>query len=226
VTVDGVVAVVDAAAVRDGLFATNPAAVDAQRASDDALDHESPLEELFEEQLGAADLVIANKADLVDDGDWPTIEARIGEELRNGVRVIRASGADVPIDILIGQRAAAEDDLDSRRSHHDNGEDHEHDDFSSFHVDIPVQDDPAAFVDRLRAAVIEHDVLRVKGFIEITGKPMRLAVQGVGDRLQHYFDRPWKPEEPRLGRLVVIGERDLNRTAIAEALTKAPPLAA
>ena len=65
VTVDGVIAVVDAAAVRDGLFASAPAALEAQRAADPALDHDSPLEELFEEQLGAADLVVLNKADLL-----------------------------------------------------------------------------------------------------------------------------------------------------------------
>ncbi len=226
VTVDGVVAVVDAAAVRDGLFAADPAMVDKQRQADDALDHESPLEELFEEQLGAADLVIANKADLVAEDAWALIDERIQAELRAGVRVIRASEANVPIDILLGQGAAAEDDLDSRPSHHDNGEDHEHDDFVSFHVNIPVQDDPAAFVDRLRAAVVEHKVLRVKGFIEIAGKPMRLAIQGVGDRLQHYFDRPWKPEEARQGRLVVIGEHDLDQAAIEDALAQSTSLAA
>ncbi|MGI9501264.1 MAG: cobalamin biosynthesis protein CobW [Geminicoccaceae bacterium] len=226
VTVDGVVAVVDAVAVRDGLFAPDPIAVDVQRQADDALDHESPLEELFEEQLGAADLVIANKADLIEDGEWPSIEARIGEELRPGVQIVRAAASAVPIEVLIGQQAAAEDDLDSRPSHHDDGEDHEHDDFTSFHVDIDVQDDPDAFAAHLRQVVVEHRVLRVKGFIEVAGKPMRLAVQGVGDRLQHYFDRSWKADEPRVGKLVVIGEHDLDRTAITAALTQPASLAA
>ncbi|MGH1481783.1 MAG: cobalamin biosynthesis protein CobW [Geminicoccales bacterium] len=226
VTVDGVVAVVDAAAVRDGLFASDPKAVDAQRAADEQLDHESPLEELFEEQLGAADLVIANKADLVEDNDWGLIEARINKELRPGVQIIRSAASAVPIDILIGQGVAAEDDLDSRKSHHDNGEDHEHDDFMSFHVDIAVQDAPQAFVEHLRGIVVEHRVLRVKGFIEISGKPMRLAIQGVGDRMQHYFDRPWKPEEQRQGRLVLIGEHDLDQAAIERALSQTASLAA
>ncbi|MGI9485107.1 MAG: cobalamin biosynthesis protein CobW [Geminicoccaceae bacterium] len=226
VTVDGVVAVVDAAAVRDGLFAADPERVDQQRQADEQLDHESPLEELFEEQLGAADLVIANKADLVAEDAWGLIEARIEKELRPGVQIIRSAAAAVPIEVLIGQGAAAEDDLDSRHSHHDDGEDHEHDDFSSFHVDIPLQDDPEAFVERLRQVVVEHRVLRVKGFVEVTGKPMRLAVQGVGDRLQHYFDRPWKADEPKLGKLVVIGEHDLNQAAITEALAQPASLAA
>ena len=226
VTVDGVVAVVDSAAVRDGLFAADPERVDQQRQADDQLDHESPLEELFEEQLSAADLVIANKADLVAEDAWGLIEARIGKELRPGVQIIRSAAAAVPIEVLIGQEAAAEDDLDSRHSHHDDGEDHEHDDFVSFHMDIALQDDPEAFVERLRQVVVEHRVLRVKGFIEVTGKPMRLAIQGVGDRLQHYFDRPWKADEPKLGKLVVIGEHDLNQTAITEALAEPASLAA
>jgi len=226
VTVDGVVAVVDAAAVRDGLFAPDPARVDAQRAADEQLDHESPLEELFEEQLGAADLVIANKADLVEDSDWSLIEARINKELRQGVQVIRAAASAVPIDVLIGQGAAAEDDLDSRKSHHDGGEDHEHDDFTSFHVEIPAQTDPDTFAAHLKQVVADQAVLRVKGFVEVTGKPMRLAIQGVGDRIQHYFDRPWKPDEPRSGKLVVIGEHDLDQTAIVEALTQPISLAA
>ncbi len=226
VTVDGVIAVVDAAAVRDGLFAHDPKAVDEQRRADEMLDHESPLEELFEEQLGAADLVIANKADLVSEDDWPMIDKRIQEELRDGVRVIRSASANVPIDVLIGQAAAAEDDLDGRHSHHDHGEDHEHDDFTSFHVEIPAQTDAAAFARHLTEVARRQRVLRLKGFIEIEGKPMRLAIQGVGSRMQHYFDRPWQDGEPRDGKLVVIGEHNLDQAAIRAALTQWKPLAA
>jgi cobalamin biosynthesis protein CobW len=217
VTVDGVIAVVDAAAVRDGLFASAPAALEAQRAADPALDHDSPLEELFEEQLGAADLVVLNKADLLGEHDWPAVEGRVRLELRPGVGVVRAAAA-VPAAVLIGLGAAAESDLASRPSHHDADEDHEHDDFESFHVDLPALDDLARFVARVRAMIGQHDVLRLKGFLAVRGRPMRLVMQGVGDRIQHYFDRPWRPDEARAGRLVVIGERGLDREAIAAAL--------
>jgi cobalamin biosynthesis protein CobW len=217
VTVDGVVAVVDAAAVRDGLFASAPAALEAQRAADPALDHDSPLEELFEEQLGAADLVVLNKADLLGEQDWPAVEGRVRLELRPGVGVVRAAAA-VPAAVLIGLGAAAESDLASRPSHHDADEDHEHDDFESFHVDVPALDDPDGFVARARRMIGQHPVLRLKGFLAVRGRPMRLVLQGVGDRIQHYFDRPWGPDEAREGRLVVIGERGLDREAIAAAL--------
>ena len=217
VTVDGVIAVVDAAAVRDGLFAGAPDALEAQRAADPALDHDSPLEELFEEQLGAADLVVLNKADLLAADHWPAVESRVRLELRPGVGLVRAAAA-LPANVLIGLGAAAESDLASRPSHHEADDDHEHDDFESFHVDVPALDDPDGFVARLRGTIAQHDVLRLKGFVAVRGRPMRLVLQGVGDRIQHYFDRAWRPDEVRQGRLVVIGERGLDREGIAAAL--------
>jgi cobalamin biosynthesis protein CobW len=217
VTVDGVVAVVDAAAVRDGRFASAPAALEAQRAADPALDHDSPLEELFEEQLGAADLVVLNKADLLAPDDWPAVEGRVRLELRPGCGLVRAAAA-LPADVLIGLGAAAESDLASRPSHHDADDDHEHDDFESFHVDVPALDDPDGFVARVRGMIARHDVLRLKGFLAVRGRPMRLVLQGVGDRVQHYFDRAWRPDEAREGRLVVIGERGLDREGIIATL--------
>jgi cobalamin biosynthesis protein CobW len=218
VTVDGVVAVVDAAAVRDGLFAADPDALAAQRTADTALDHETPLEELFEEQLAAADLVVVNKADLLADGDWPEVEARVREELRAGVGMVRARHAAVPAKILVGLAAAAESDLASRPSHHDDGSDHEHDEFTSFHLSLPALDDPQAFVDRLQRVIAGHPILRVKGFAAVAGKPMRLVLQAVGDRVQHYFDRAWRSDEARSGKIVVIGERALDRSSVEAAL--------
>jgi cobalamin biosynthesis protein CobW len=217
VTVDGVIAVVDAAAVRDGLFASAPAALEAQRAADPALDHDSPIEELFEEQLCAADLVVLNKADLLAAEEWPAVEGRVRFEVRPGVGLVRAAAA-LPADVLIGIGAAAESDLASRPSHHDADEDHEHDDFESFHVEVPALDDPERFVARLRGLIGQYAVLRLKGFLAVRGRPMRLVLQGVGDRIQHYFDRPWRPDEAPRGRLVVIGERGLDREAIAAVL--------
>jgi cobalamin biosynthesis protein CobW len=218
VTVDGVVAVVDALAVRQGVFAADPEALAAQRAADSALDHDSPLEELFEEQLAAADLVVLNKADLLGESDCAEVETQVRAELRPGVRLVRARHARLPAALLLGLEAAAEDDLDARPSHHDDGEDHDHDDFTSFHLDLPEQAAPETLVTRLQAVIADHPVLRVKGFLAIRGKPMRLVLQAVGDRVQHHFDRAWRNGEPRTSRLVVIGEQGLERAPIEAAL--------
>jgi cobalamin biosynthesis protein CobW len=203
VTVDGVIAVIDAAAVRDGLFADDPEALAAQRLADPALDHESPLAELFEEQLAA---------------DWPLVDARVRAELRPGVRLVRSAHASLPIEVLLGLEAAAEADLDARPSHHDDGLDHEHDDFASFHLELPALADVEKFVAALQGAIARHPILRVKGLLAVAGKPMRLVLQGVGDRVQHHFDRAWRAGEPRAGRLVVIGERGLDQDRVRAAL--------
>ena len=67
-------------------------------------------------------------------------------------------------------------------------------------------------------AIERHDILRVKGFMDVAGKDMRLVLQGVGPRLNHYYDRAWEVDEARRSRLVVIGLKGLDRTAIARAL--------
>ena len=120
--------------------------------------------------------------------------------------------------MLLGLDAAAEDDLASRPSHHDDEEDHDHDEFESFEVGLGELSNPADLVARIEAAVRAHDILRVKGFASVAGRDMRLIVQGVGARIQHYFDRPWGEAEPRATRLVVIGLTGLDRAAIETAL--------
>ncbi|MEC8777198.1 MAG: cobalamin biosynthesis protein CobW, partial [Pseudomonadota bacterium] len=118
-TVDGVVAVVDGPAVANGLFAEDPEAVQAQREADEALDHDSPLEEVFEDQVNCADLVIINKTDAMSDDSRSETTQDLRTRLRPSVKMIEASHAAVDADILLGLTAAAEDDLDVRPSHHD-----------------------------------------------------------------------------------------------------------
>ncbi|NIA69151.1 cobalamin biosynthesis protein CobW [Pelagibius litoralis] len=217
-TVDGVITMIDGPAVADGLFAGDPEAVAAQREADENLDHETPLEELFEEQLACADMVVINKADMLDDAQLQAVEATVARHLRPAVKSLRTSHGAVDIAVLLGLDAAAEDDLDSRHSHHDAAGEHDHDDFTSFSIALGEAEAPEALLARLLPVIAEHGILRVKGFAAVTGKAMRLVVQGVGDRLQHYYDRDWQPGEERSTRLVIIGETGLDEAAIRAAL--------
>jgi cobalamin biosynthesis protein CobW len=214
VTVDGVVAVVDGAAVAAGRFADDPAAVARQRAADRSLDHDNPLEEVFEDQLHCADLVVLTTADLLTAEQRRAVAADIDRTLPRAVKVVATENGRLPVDVLLGLGARAEADLASRPSHHDLEGEHDHDDFDSFIIDLPTFDSPQALVERIAKATTAHDILRVKGFAEIVGKPMRLLVQGVGSRIRHQFDRRWPTGEKRQGRLVVIGETGLDRAAI------------
>src|SRR4030081_3819317 len=201
VTVDGVVAVVDGAAVAAGRFADDPEAIARQRAQDPSLDHDNPLEEVYEDQLLCADLVVLNKADLLRDEDISSLSADINAAAPRDKIVVKKNGRIDPA-TLLGLAAAAEDDLAHRPSHHDAEDGHDHDDFETFIVDVAAPKDANSFVERLKSVAADHDILRVKGFVEVEGRPMRLLVQGVGARFSHHFDRPWRAGEPRASQLV------------------------
>ena len=217
-TVDGVLVVADAAAVLAGRFAHDPDAVQQERLADPALDHETPLEELFEEQLGCGDLVLVNKADQVAEGARAEVETLIRAELRPGVRLVWTSHGKIDPSVALGLGVGVESDLANRPSHHDGGEEHGHDEFESFVLAVPELADPEPLVGRLRAAIRGHDILRVKGFLAVAGKPMRHVVQAVGERVDRYYDRPWRAGEGASGELVVIGMKGLDREAIGAAV--------
>jgi cobalamin biosynthesis protein CobW len=229
VTIDGVVTVADAAALAEGRFANNEAAVDALRSADDMLDHETPLGELFEDQLIAADLVILNKADLVSEADLATIESHLRAEMRPGTGLVRARNGRVDIAALLGMGLATEDNLTGRDSHHElehGGEPHEHDDFDSFSLVLPDVASKDHLLATIEQTIRAHDVLRLKGFAALPGAPARLAIQAVGPRVSAYFDRPWRPGEARQTALVVIGQSPLDRPAITASLQQAARVAA
>ena len=225
VTVDGVVTVIDAAAVAEGRFADDHDKVDAQRAADDSLDHESPLEELFEDQIHAADLIVLNKADLIDPSKLDSVKADVAQRSTRRVNMVPASFGKIGADVLLGLGVGTEDDIANRKSHHEihhaDGHEHDHDEFESFVVEAGSVADPKIFTDKLKGIIAEHDVLRLKGFVYVPGKPMRLVVQAVGPRIEHYFDRPWGKDEVRNTRLVVIGLHEIDEQAITKAVKDA-----
>ena len=219
VTVDGVIAVVDGPAVSDGRFADDPEAVARQRADDQSIEHDNPLSEVYEDQLLAADLVLLNKTDLLDDEAIERLRAAIVRAIPRAVKLVPTREGRLDPAVLLGIGAAAEDDLATRPSHHD-AEDgnHEHDDFESFVVELPEIDEPDRLLQRLRSVSETHDILRIKGFAAVRDKPLRLAIQGVGGRFRQQFDRPWPDGAPREGHMVVIGQTGLDRIAIATAI--------
>ncbi|HVX36262.1 MAG TPA: cobalamin biosynthesis protein CobW [Hyphomicrobium sp.] len=221
VTVDGVVTVVDGPAVKAGRFVDDPEKVAAQRAADPSVDHENPLEEVYEDQLLCADLVVLNKADLLSDEEITSLSEEIKRTVPRAIKIVATREGQVPASVLLGLSAAAEHDLAARPSHHDNEAEHDHDDFETFIVDVPEVSSPDDLASRAKAVADAHDVLRVKGYVAIGGKPMRLLLQGVGARVDTRYERAWQPDEQRIGRLVVIGQKGLDRDSIVRTLTGA-----
>lgn len=219
ITVDGVIAVADAEAVAAGRFAPDVERVDAQRQADDSVDHETPLSEVFEDQIACADIVLLTKPDLAGTEGLAAARAVIAAEAPRPLPVVEVAEGVVDPRVILGLGAAAEDDLAARPSHHDGAEEHDHEDFDSVVIDIPEQSDPAALAAKVERLARELNILRVKGYASIAGKPMRLLLQAVGSRVRTQFDRPWGPGEARRGRLVVIAEHDdIDEAAIRAVL--------
>ncbi len=219
ITVDGVIAVADAEAVAAGRFAPDPAAIAEQAKAGGVLDHETPLSEVFEDQIGCADIVLLTKPDLAGAEGVERARAIVAAEAPRALPMIVVAEGAVDPRVILGLNAAAEDDLAARPSHHDGADDHDHEDFDSLVIDIPELADPSALVARIEALARSRNILRIKGHAAVAGKPMRLLVQAVGARVRHQYDRPWAAGEPRRGRLVVIAERaDIDPAAIRAAL--------
>lgn len=220
-TVDAVITVVDCEAVAAGTFASDPEAIDTQRQADPNLEHETPLQELFEDQLACADLVVLNKTDLVDAAMQEQVVDLIQQELPRVVKMVASDRGQLNPSILLGFQAAVEDNLASRPSHHDTEEDHDHDDeITSTAVVLNRAFEPASLQKQLQQLVQDQEIYRIKGFVAVPNKSMRLVLQGVGTRFEQFYDRPWQPNEQQT-RLVFIG-RELNAAAIKSKLLTLP----
>lgn len=218
ITVDGVIAVADAEAVAAGRFAPDVAAVDAQRQADESIDHETPLSEVFEDQIACADIVLLSKADLAGEAGLASARALIEAELPRKLPILPLTEGVIDPKVILGLGAAAEDDLAARPSHHDDHGEHEHDDFDTVVIELPEIADPAALVAAIERLAREQNILRVKGHIAVAGKPMRLLVQAVGERVRHQYDRPWGTEARRSALVVIAEHHDVDEAAIRAVL--------
>ena len=222
ITIDGIITVADAAALWEGRFAADETAIQNQREADAMLDHETPLGELFEDQLVCADLLVLNKCDLLDTSELGAVRTAIEKQVRPGTRVIQTRNGEASMKALLGLGLDSQQDIANRQSHHErehDGEPHEHDDFDSFSLCLDSFASPAQLEERIRRVAARFDILRLKGFAAIKGSLARLSVQAVGPRVVTWFDRPWQPDEEKQTFLVIIGQAPLDRDAIRSELT-------
>ena len=217
ITIDAVITVVDAVGLATGEICDRER-VQAQRLADDSLDHETPIEELFLDQLACADLVLVSKRDLIDDEKFEEINKIITDKARPNTKIISVVNGELDNALLLGVGATAEDDVDNRPSihenHHKHGHHHHHnDDIKSTVLEYSETADIKVLVEELKELVANHEIYRIKGFVNIPNKPMRMVLQGVGSRFEYYFERQWRENEDRKTKLVVIG-KNLDLSAV------------
>ena len=233
VMLDGVVTLVDGPALADGGVAHDLAALEAQRAADEELDHESPIDELFADQIGAANLIVLSKADMLDETALGKARAAVETQLAEPTPIIPVSGGAAPMDAILGldmesqAHARSEHSHHHHHHHHDDDHDHHHgdhdhhhhdhghDEFASHVIELGAVDDAEAFQAEIAAIASAYGVLRAKGRVSVAGKALPFVVQAVGRRVDGYFARD---REAVAGRLVVIGMAGLDAGAIAARL--------
>ncbi|HHC74346.1 MAG TPA: cobalamin biosynthesis protein CobW [Thiothrix sp.] len=224
-TVDAVVTVLDGPAVAAGRFAHDVEQVQTQRLADESLDHDPSLQELLDDQLSAADLVVVSKNDLLDQPQRIQVQNLVDKKVPDAVKTLYISQGQVDLQSLMGLDAAAEAHIERIHNHHDHhhahGEHHEHahDHFDSFVLRLG-EVDAERLQATLQTLLAEQAIYRVKGFAALPMKPMRQVVQAVGKRLDVYFDRLWAMDEARETQLIFIG-KDLDQVTIRAALQTA-----
>ena len=202
--VSGVVTVVDGEALAAGSVVGDPAALEAQRLADPNLDHLSDIQDLFEDQLEAADLVLLSRADCLNADQIESLRAQITGLTREGVSVIPMQRGEVPAALLLGlDRADSHDHPDHDHDHHD----HTHVAMQSAVLRWQGAVDRSALEARLREQISAQNLLRLKGRAWLPGKPFPLQIQAVGPRLECWFDTSAPGQRPQADgvELVALG---------------------
>ena len=205
--VTGVVTVVDGEALAQGHVVGDPAAIEAQRLADPSLDHLSAIEELFDDQLVAADLVLISRADCLEAGQIAALQAQLAAKLRPGVTVLPMARGQVPAALLLGLDRDQGDARHGDQAHHHDADhdhavahddDHDHDHHGHHdHSHVAMQSvalrlegpvDRQALERLLRNQIDRQTFLRLKGRAWLAGKAQPLQIQAVGPRLECWFD--------------------------------------
>ncbi|WP_020406265.1 cobalamin biosynthesis protein CobW [Hahella ganghwensis] len=229
-TVDAVITLIDGPAVAAGRFANDEEKVQAQRLADENLDHDPTLQELLDDQLSAADMVLVGKNDLLSENERELVRGIVSRKVPASVKTVYISHGDfindqLPLEMLLGIEAESESRINDVHNHHDHHHEHgEHHEHAHDHFDSCVITLGEVDADKLRSQLQnllkEHAIYRAKGFAAVPGKPMRQVMQAVGERLDVHFDRLWREGEPRHTRLVVIG-KELDTAGLTDALKRA-----
>jgi cobalamin biosynthesis protein CobW len=217
VVVNGVVTVVDGEALVAGSPVGDPEALEQQRREDPSLDHLSAIDELFEDQLQAADQVLISRADRLHPSDLASLQAQLHERVRPGTGLLAMERGQVDPRIVLGLQASPAAEPTSRGNHHDSHHDdshHDHHDHShvevvsgSVRLEVPLARQQLEHC--LPAFVRAHRVVRLKGRIWLEAKSLPLQLQMVGPRLDSWFEaapeQAWRPATGVGVDLVLIG---------------------
>jgi len=223
VHVNGVVTLVDGEALASGSPVTDREALERQRLEDPSLDHITAIDELFDDQLQAADLVLISRADCLQPHQLADLRDQLELKLRAGTAVLPVAHGAVDTTVVLGLDHHHADDHDHGHHH-----DHSHVEVIGRGVQIEAALDRSAVEALLPRLVQEHQVLRLKGRLWLPGKALPLQIQMVGPRLNSWFEaapeQAWKPGHGMGVDLVVLALREEAADAIKAGLQTLSPV--
>ena len=221
ITIDGVIALADAEAVYANRFAPSVIAVEKQRLSDESINHETPLSEVFEDQINCADLILLTKCDTISDSQISSAVNYVEKVKNNKIPVIKVTNGKVDTKAILSLQSETEKNIMHKHSHHEDHEDHDHEEFETFIYNLGVQENKKNILDNIKALVENNEVLRIKGFIAIKNKPMRYLVQAVGRRIRGQFDTIWGEKENISSKIVIISQKNkINKKILDKYLNR------
>ena len=235
VHVNGVVTLVDGEALAAGSPVADAEALERQRAEDPSLDHLTAIDELFEDQLQAADLVLISRADCLDASAMAEVQGRIQVKVRPGTALLPVSQGQVETSVVLGlEHKPTPQEAHTHHVHHDHDHVHDHDDHDHHdhsHVEMVGSNvrvegalDRQALEQLLPSLVSNHQVVRLKGRVWLPSKTLPLQIQMVGPRLNSWFEAApsdaWRPDQGCGADLVVLALNEAAAPALESSLQR------
>ena len=222
VHVNGVVTLVDGEALAAGSPVADAEALERQRAEDPSLDHLTAIDDLFEDQLQAADLVLISRADCLDASAMAEVQGRIKDKVRPGTALLPVSQGQVETSVVLGldHKPTPQEAHTHDHDHHD----HSHVDMVGSNVRVEGALDRQALEQLLPSLVSNLQVVRLKGRVWLSGKTLPLQIQMVGPRLNSWFEaapsHAWRPDQGCGADLVVLALNEAAAPALESGLQR------
>ncbi|WP_392346667.1 cobalamin biosynthesis protein CobW [Parasynechococcus sp.] len=219
VYVNGVVTLVDGEALAAGSPVADAEALERQRAEDPSLDHLTAIDDLFEDQLQAADLILISRADCLDASAIAEVQGQIKDKVRPGTALLPVSQGQVETSVVLGlEHKPTQHD----HTHHDH--DHSHVQMVGSNVRVEGALDRQALEQLLPNLVSDHQVVRLKGRVWLPSKTLPLQIQMVGSRLNSWFEaapsHAWRPDQGCGADLVVLALNKAAASAVESSLQR------
>ncbi|HUR85137.1 MAG TPA: GTP-binding protein [Solirubrobacteraceae bacterium] len=177
---------------RDAVVVVADAETIQARAAHEATRHQ------IRSQLRAADLLVLNKADLVEPAQLAQTRAWLREVIGPSTAIVETAFGEIPADVVLGRPPST-----AGRTADDDRHDHAHPAFETWSWTGARPISGAGLVEELRA--LPDGIVRAKGLLHLREDPAsRYVMHVVGRRFSIEADRPWGDEAPA-SRLVVIG---------------------